>query len=79
MNVETIETPSLGDRSYLVHDGEVALVVDPQRDLDRVLSAADDARVAITHVAETHLHNDYVSGGLALSQRTGATYLHAAA
>ncbi|MFZ1273973.1 MAG: MBL fold metallo-hydrolase [Candidatus Microthrix parvicella] len=79
MNVETIETPSLGDRSYLVHDGEVALVVDPQRDLDRVLSAADDAMVAITHVAETHLHNDYVSGGLALSRRTGATYLHAAA
>ena len=79
MNVETIETPSLGDRSYLVHDGKVALVVDPQRDLDRVLSAADDAGVAITHIAETHLHNDYVSGGLALSRRTGATYLHAAA
>ena len=31
-----IETPTLGDRSYLAHDGEVALVVDPQRDIDRV-------------------------------------------
>lgn len=79
MIVVTIETPSLGDRSYLVHDGEVALVIDPQRDLDRVLAAAADAGVDITHIAETHLHNDYVSGGLALSRRTGATYLHAAA
>ena len=79
MIVHTIETPSLGDRSYLVHDGEVALVIDPQRDLDRVLSAAEEAGVTISHIAETHLHNDYVSGGLALSRRTGATYLHAAA
>src|SRR5262245_47795113 len=31
-----IETPALGDRSYLVHDGTVALVIDPQRDTDRI-------------------------------------------
>ena len=43
MDVITIETPSLGDRSYLVHDGEVALVIDPQRDVDRVLAAAEEA------------------------------------
>ena len=36
-----IETPTLGDRSYLVHDGEVAFVVDPQRDIDRVLALLD--------------------------------------
>ena len=30
----TVETPTLGDRSYLVHDGTVAFVVDPQRDID---------------------------------------------
>ncbi|MBA3574541.1 MAG: MBL fold metallo-hydrolase, partial [Pseudonocardiales bacterium] len=40
MEVVTIGTPQLGDRSYLVHDGEVALVVDPQRDIDRVHAAA---------------------------------------
>ena len=39
-----IETPTLGDRSYLVHDGEVAFVVDPQRDIDRVLRPARRAR-----------------------------------
>jgi hydroxyacylglutathione hydrolase len=69
-----IETPTLGDRSYLVHDGTVALVVDPQRDIDRVLSLAARAGVRITHVFETHLHNDYVTGGLALARQTGADY-----
>jgi len=78
VDVITIETASLGDRSYVVHDGAVALVVDPQRDIDRVLAAADGAGVRITHIAETHVHNDYVSGGLVLSRVTGATLLHAA-
>lgn len=71
----TIDTPSLGDRSYLVHDGAAAFVVDPQRDIDRVLSLARDAGVRITHIFETHIHNDYVTGGRALAQATGAQYL----
>ncbi|WP_238384642.1 MBL fold metallo-hydrolase [Segeticoccus rhizosphaerae] len=70
----SIETPSLGDRSYLAHDGQVAAVVDPQRDIDRVLDAAAGAGVRITHVFETHIHNDYLTGGLALAQATGAAY-----
>ena len=70
-----IETPSLGDRSYLVHDGQVAFVVDPQRDIDRVLDLLEEHEVRLTHVFETHIHNDYVTGGLALAQRTGAAYL----
>ena len=69
-----IETPTLGDRSYLVHDGQVALVIDPQRDIDRVLGLAEAAGVRITHVFETHIHNDYVTGGLALARVTGAAY-----
>lgn len=75
MDVIVIETPQLGDRSYLVHDGKTALVIDPQRDIDRVETAARDAGVTITHVAETHLHNDYVTGGFALAQAHGAKYL----
>ncbi len=63
MDVIVIDTPQLGDRSYLVHDGTVGLVIDPQRDTDRVEAAARDAGVTITHVAETHLHNDYLTGG----------------
>ena len=71
----TIETPSLGDRSYLVHDGRTAFVVDPQRDIDRVMDLAESEGVTITHVFETHIHNDYVTGGLALARATGASYL----
>ena len=70
-----IETPTLGDRSYLAHDGEVAVVIDPQRDTDRITALAGQEGVRITHVAETHIHNNYVSGGLALARATGASYL----
>ena len=69
-----VETPSLGDRSYLVHDDEVAFVVDPQRDIDRMLDLAASCGVRITHVFETHIHNDYVTGGFALAKETGAAY-----
>ena len=75
LDVHVIETPSLGDRSYLVSDGSVALVVDPQRDIDRVVDLAERLGVRIAAVAETHGHNDYVSGGLELSRLTGAPYL----
>ncbi len=79
MEIVTLETPSLGDRSYVVHDGTTAMVIDPQRDIDRVLDVLDAAGVTVTHVAETHVHNDYVSGGLVLARTTGAEYVHAAA
>ncbi len=72
--IVAIDTPTLGDRSYLAHDGQVALVVDPQRDIDRILTLAEEADVRIAHVFETHIHNDYVTGGLALAQATGAKY-----
>jgi len=74
-NVLTIETSSLGDRSYLATDGTVALVVDPQRDIDRIVALAENSSLRITHVLETHTHNDYVSGGLELAALTGATYV----
>jgi hydroxyacylglutathione hydrolase len=73
-----LATPELGDRSYLLHDGRVAAVIDPQRDITRVLRAARAEGVRIMCVAETHIHNDYVSGGWALSQQLGVPYLVAA-
>ncbi len=48
--------------------------MDPQRDIDRVLDLAADEGVRISHVFETHIHNDYVTGGLALAECTGAGY-----
>ncbi len=77
-DIEIIETSSLGDRSYLLTDGVVAAVIDPQRDIDRVLDAASRRGVQITHVLETHLHNDYVTGGLELARTVGADYVIAA-
>jgi hydroxyacylglutathione hydrolase len=74
IDVIAIDTPTLGDRSYLVTDGQDAFVVDPQRDIDRVLDLARRRGVRITDVFETHIHNDYVTGGLALARTTGAAY-----
>ncbi len=74
-HVLVIETTGLGDRSYVVHDGEHALVVDPQRDLDRVEHLLAEHGLTVTHVAETHIHNDYINGGYELARRHGARYL----
>jgi hydroxyacylglutathione hydrolase len=75
IEIDTIETSSLGDRSYLATDGEVAVVIDPQRDIDRVLALLKRHGVRLTYVLETHVHNDYVSGGLELARTTGAAYV----
>ncbi|OBF90446.1 MBL fold metallo-hydrolase [Mycobacterium sp. 852002-51152_SCH6134967] len=75
MDISIIETSGLGDRSYLVSHGDVAVAIDPQRDIDRMLTLADDRKVRITHVLETHLHNDYLTGGLELSRTVGAEYV----
>ncbi|NUP18549.1 MAG: MBL fold metallo-hydrolase [Streptomyces sp.] len=77
--VDTIDVPGLGNRSYLAGDAHSAVVVDPPRDIDRVIAAAARRGVRITHVAETHVHNDYVTGGLELARLTGAVYLVPAA
>ena len=74
VQIHRVDTPSLGDRSYLVTEGAVALVIDPQRDIDRVLALASEHGARITHVFETHLHNNYLTGGLALARETGAAY-----
>ncbi|MEV6144076.1 MBL fold metallo-hydrolase [Streptomyces sp. NPDC051992] len=77
--VDTIETASLGNRSYLAGGRRAAAVVDPPRDIDRVIAAAARRGVRIALVVETHLHNDYVTGGLDLARVTGARYLVPAA
>jgi glyoxylase-like metal-dependent hydrolase (beta-lactamase superfamily II)/rhodanese-related sulfurtransferase len=62
----------LAHASYmLASDGE-AVVVDPQRDVEIYLKAAEANQVAIRHIFETHLHADFVSGHQELASRTGA-------
>ncbi len=75
LTIETIDTPELGDRSYVVAHSGTAVVVDPQRDIDRIQEVVDRHGWTVTHVVETHVHNDYVSGGLVLARQTGAEYL----
>jgi len=65
----------LAQASYLVgcvKTGE-AMVVDPMRDIAPYLAAAQKEGVRITHIAETHIHADYVSGSRELAAHTGAT------
>ncbi|MCZ7417258.1 MULTISPECIES: rhodanese-like domain-containing protein [unclassified Streptomyces] len=73
--VDTFETEGLGNRSYLAGGPGGAVAVDPPRDIERVLAAAARRGVRVVFVAETHVHNDYVTGGLELARLTGARYL----
>lgn len=79
LKILNIDTPTLGDRGYIAHDGATALVVDPQRDIDRVEEILQVQGLALGAVVETHMHNDYVSGGLVLAQKYGSQYITNAA
>ena len=75
LEIINIDTPTLGDRGYIAHDGKTALVVDPQRDIDRVEKVLADHSLELGAVVETHMHNDYVSGGLVLARNHQAKYI----
>lgn len=63
-----------GCLSYMVISGDEMLIVDPQRFIDVYEAAAKKYNVTITHVVDSHLHADHISGGRELAERTGATY-----
>jgi hydroxyacylglutathione hydrolase len=58
--------------SYLLGGNDTCAIVDPRRDVGTYLEAAEDLGMEITHVLETHLHADFVSGHLDLAEKTGA-------
>ena len=62
----------LAHASYMIGSEGEAMVVDPQRDVDIYLKAAEEHGLNIRHVFETHLHADFVSGHKELATRTGA-------
>ena len=62
----------LAHASYMLASEGEAVVVDPQRDVELYLKAAEDHGVEIRHIFETHLHADFVSGHRELAARTGA-------
>lgn len=82
MYLQQFFVEGLACESYLIGDTEAgaAAVVDPDRDVTRYLQAANQHGLKITHIIETHLHADHVSGNTDLADRTGATiYIHEAA
>ena len=65
----------LAQASFLLADTDAheAIVVDPNRDVDAYLKAADAEHLTIVAVTETHIHADYLSGTRELARRAGAT------
>ncbi|MEO8522514.1 MAG: rhodanese-like domain-containing protein [Acidobacteriota bacterium] len=65
----------LAQASYLIGSIETkqAIVIDANVDIDQYLEAAAQEGLSITHVAETHIHADFVSGSRELAARTGAS------
>lgn len=74
MLLKSFYDPKLAQASYLVGCPATgtALVVDANRDIDQYFVAAEDESLRITHVTETHIHADFVSGSRELVARTGA-------
>ncbi|WP_428912477.1 MBL fold metallo-hydrolase [Niallia sp. Krafla_26] len=63
-----------GCLSYMVVSGEEALIVDPARFVDVYVKAAEEEGAKITHIVDSHLHADHISGGNMLAEMTGANY-----
>jgi hydroxyacylglutathione hydrolase len=80
VHVEQFFIEGLGHQSYFVTDSVsgVGAVIDPRRDVEIYLEAAERAGVHVTHVFETHVHNDYITGARELAERVGATIVSAA-
>src|SRR5512135_1695777 len=72
MYFEQFYLTCLAHASYLLGSGGEAAVIDPQRDVDIYLKAAEEQNLKICYIFETHLHADFVSGHRELAARTGA-------
>lgn len=74
MFFQQFKVEGMGCLSYLIGcpAAKVACVVDPKRDVQDYLDLARKNDMSITHVFETHVHADHVSGNMELKSRTGA-------
>ena len=74
MIVKRFYDETLAQASYLIGCGRTgnAIVIDSTRDIDQYLRMAEAEEVAVTHVTETHIHADFVSGSRELAARTDA-------
>ena len=76
MLVKPFVDEHLGNSSYLVASEVTgrAAVIDPQRDVDRYLQAAEGLGLRLVYALDTHLHADFVSGGRELAARPGLSF-----
>jgi hydroxyacylglutathione hydrolase len=74
MFFELVYDKSLAQASYVIgcQAGGVAAVIDPKRDVDTYLQIAKANNMKITHILETHIHADFLSGSRELAALTGA-------
>jgi len=74
MYFQHVYDKSLAQASYFIgcQKEGVAIVIDPKRDVDTYLEIAKQNNMKITHVAETHIHADFLSGSRELAALTGA-------
>src|SRR5574339_449548 len=72
--VEPFVDTGLGNSAYLIgsDDTKKGILIDPLRDVDRYLHAASERGIQVTHVLDTHLHADFVSGNREIATQTGA-------
>jgi hydroxyacylglutathione hydrolase len=72
--IEPFVDKGLGNSAYLIgsHDTKKGILIDPLRDVDQYLHAASERGLTLTHVLDTHLHADFVSGSREIAQQTGA-------
>lgn len=69
-----IARPARGDLSFAVISGGKAALIDPMRHIEVYRELVQEADATITHLFDTHVHADHISGGPALAQATGAPY-----
>ena len=72
MLIKHFYVEKIAHSSYMLAGNEVCAIVDPRRDVDFYIEEAEKAGLKITHILETHLHADFVSGHMELSLKTGA-------
>ncbi|MBN1756065.1 MBL fold metallo-hydrolase [bacterium] len=72
MLVKHFFMPKIAHSSYLLAGAKSCAIIDPQRDVDIYLEAAKELGMKITHILETHLHADFISGHMDLAEITGA-------
>jgi len=70
MIIQRFFTRGIAHSSYLLGDLNACAIVDPRRDVDIYVDAAQSFGMKITHILETHLHADFVSGHIDLAKRT---------